>query len=187
MLGTTIHLNGLAVTVIGITPRDFVGTTMNAPAFWVPLSIKPLINADDQWLQERENQRYRIFGRLAPGINIDQAQAEMSPIADHLHTLHDPESDWAKRATVLVWPGSPFPLPLKNYGLDLLVLLTNRPERAYTTRFALVGKGFSRLAPSARRSSPGRLGHATRRSISRSWRRDRLLPLSGRRRRFAVC
>ena len=109
MLGTTIHLNGLAVTVIGITPRDFVGTTMNAPAFWVPLSIKPLINADDQWLQERENQRYRIFGRLAPGINIDQAQAEMSPIADHLRTLHDPESDWAKRATVLVWPGSPFP------------------------------------------------------------------------------
>ena len=123
MLGKTIHLNGLAVTVIGITPRDFVGTTMNAPAFWLPISIEPLINADDQWLQERENQRYRLFGRLTSGISIGQAQAEMSPIADHLRTLYDPESDSARPATVLVWPGSPFPLPLKKYGLDLVVLL----------------------------------------------------------------
>jgi macrolide transport system ATP-binding/permease protein len=126
MLGKTIYLNGLAVTVIGITPHDFVGTGVGSPTFWLPLSIEPLIHADDQWLRNRENQRYRLFGRLASGSSIGHAhaQAEMSPIADRLRGLHDPQSEAAKPATVLVWPGSPFPLPLKQYGgLTLAILL----------------------------------------------------------------
>src|SRR5258708_26907502 len=82
MLGKTIYLNGLAVRVAGITPHDFVGTGVAAPAFWIPLSIEPLIHADQQWLRERENQRYRLFGRLASGVSIGQAQAETNPIAD---------------------------------------------------------------------------------------------------------
>ena len=123
MLGKTIHLNGLAVRIIGITPRDFAGTDIGAPAFWLPVSIEPLIHSDDQWLRDRENQRYRLFGRLAPGAGISQAQAEMSPIADHLRTLHDALSDAAKPVAVLIWPGSPFPLPFKMYGLDLIILL----------------------------------------------------------------
>src|SRR5437879_5658057 len=124
MLGKTIYLNGLAVRVAGITPHDFVGTGVAAPAFWLPLSIEPLIHADPQWLRERENQRYRLFGRLASSVSIGQAQAEMSPTADHLRTLHDPHSELAKPAAVLVWPGSPFPLPLKQYGgLTLSILL----------------------------------------------------------------
>ena len=124
MLGNTIYLNGLAVTVVGITPHDFVGTGVGAPAFWLPLSIEPLIHADDQWLRERESQRYRLFGRLASGVSIAQAQAEMTLLADHLRTLHDPHSELAKPATVLVWPGSPLALPLKLYpGLQLTILL----------------------------------------------------------------
>ncbi len=124
ILGKKIYLNGIAVTVVGITPRDFVGTGVGAPAFWLPVSMEPLIHADEQWLRNRENQRYRLFGRLASGISIGQARAEMSPIAYHIRTLHDPHSESAKAATVLVWPGSPFPLPLKQYGgLTLAILL----------------------------------------------------------------
>lgn len=125
MLGKTIHLNGIAVTIAGIAPHDFVGTSIGAPAFWLPAGIEPLINADNEWLHERENQRYRLFGRLAPGVTIRHAQAEMSMIADRVRTLHDPHSDSAKAATALVWPGSPFPLPLKRYGgLRLAIILT---------------------------------------------------------------
>jgi len=124
ILGKKIYLNGLAVTIVGITPRDFVGTGVSAPAFWLPVSMEPLIHADDQWLRDRENQQYRLIGRLASGVSLGQAQAEMSPIADRLRTLHDPHSESAKPATVLVWPGSPFPLPLKQYGgLTLAILL----------------------------------------------------------------
>lgn len=124
VLGKTIHLNGAAVTVIGITPHDFVGTSVAAPAFWLPLHLEPLVHADSNWLRDRENRHCRLFGRLASGVSIGQAQAEMTVLADHVRMLHDPRSEAAKHATVLVWPGSPFPLPLKLYpGLTFAILL----------------------------------------------------------------
>lgn len=124
IVGKTIYLNGAAVTISGITPHDFAGTGIGAPAFWLPISSEPLVHGDGRWLLDRENQPYRLFGRLASGASMIQAQAEMNPVAEHLRSLHDPRSEWAKPATVLVWPGSPFPLPLKEYGgLTLSILL----------------------------------------------------------------
>ena len=124
VLGKTIRLNGAALTVIGITPHDFVGTSVATPDFWVPLSLEPLVHADNKWLHDRENQCCRLFGRLASGVSISQAKAEMNLLGDHLRTLHDPHSESAQPATVLVWPGSTFPLPLSLYGgLNLTILL----------------------------------------------------------------
>ncbi len=124
VLGKTLRLNGVAVTIIGITPHDFVGTNIGAPAFWLPLSLEPLLHADRNWLLDRESRQFRLFARLAPGATISHVQAEMTILADHLRTLHDPRSELAKPATVLVWPGSPFPLPLKLLrGLEFTVLL----------------------------------------------------------------
>jgi hypothetical protein len=55
---------------------------------------------------------------------MSQAQAQMDPVAEHLRSLHNPRSEWVKPATVLIWPGAPFPLPLKEYGgLTLAILL----------------------------------------------------------------
>lgn len=113
VIGKTIYLNGTAVTISGITPHNFAGRGMGAPAFWLPASAEPLVHGDGQWLRNRENQRYRLFGRLASGVSMTQAGAQMSSVAEHLRSLHDPRSEWAKPATVMVWPGSPFPLPLK--------------------------------------------------------------------------
>jgi predicted permease len=124
ILGKTIHLNGAAVTIVGITPHDFAGTGVAVPDFWLPISLEPMLHADDKVLNDRENQFCRLFARLAPGASIPQAQAEMRSLADQLRALHDPHSEAAKPATVLVWPGSPFPLPLKMYsGLQLTILL----------------------------------------------------------------
>jgi predicted permease len=124
VLGKIIHLNSVAVTVVGITPHDFVGTGIGAPDFWLPLCLEPLVHKDDNWLHDRENQRFRLFGRLASGVSINRARAEVATLADHLRSLHDPRSNAAKPATASVWLGSPFPLPLKMYrGLTLTILL----------------------------------------------------------------
>ena len=123
VLGKTIRLNGAAVTIIGITPHNFVGTGISAPDFWLPLSLEPLIHADPNWLRNRENQFCRVFGRLAPGVNMAQAQAETGLVANRLRMLHDPNSEWGKPATALVFPGSPMAVPLRmNRPLTLTIL-----------------------------------------------------------------
>jgi predicted permease len=111
-LGKTIRLNGVAFTIIGITPRDFTGTTVLVPDFWLPLRLEPLLHADDHSLRDRNTSCCRIFGRLAPGVRIDEAQAEVNLAANRLSALHDPLTNWGKPVTALLWPGSPFPLPL---------------------------------------------------------------------------
>jgi macrolide transport system ATP-binding/permease protein len=124
VLGKTVRLNGVAVTIVGITPHNFVGTNVEAPDFWLPLSLEPLIHPDNNWLRSRENLCCRLYARLAPGVNIDQAQAEMTLVAGQLSALHDPHADLGKPAKAVIWPGSPFPYPLKQYGgLEYAILL----------------------------------------------------------------
>jgi len=124
ILGKIVHLNGSAFTVAWITPHNFVGTSLIVPDFWLPLSSQPLVFPDDNWLRDRENLSLRVYGRLAPGRSIAEAQTEMTLLADHLRTLHDPHSDLGKPVTAVLWPGSPFPLPIKHYaGLRYAVLL----------------------------------------------------------------
>jgi predicted permease len=108
IFGKIVKLNGASFTVIGITPHNFVGTGIAAPDFWVPLSLQPLLHPDANSLQGRENECCRIFGRLAPGVTMQNAQAEVNVIANHLRSLHDPKSEASKPVTAEIWPGSPF-------------------------------------------------------------------------------
>ncbi len=120
ILGKVIRLNGAPFTIIGITPHDFVGANASTPDFWFPLSLVPLVHPDGNWLRDRENQCCRLFARLAPGVTMGQAQAEMTLLANHLRTLHDPHSE-LKPVSALLWPGSPFPRTLAS-GLKLSIL-----------------------------------------------------------------
>lgn len=123
VLGETIQLNGVAVKIAGITPHDFFGTFAGVPDFWLPLHLEPLVHADPNWLGNREHARYRVFGRLAPGVSIARARAEITLAGNALRALHDPKSEWAKPATALVFPASPFPVPLSMNRLLALTIL----------------------------------------------------------------
>lgn len=113
ILGKTVILNGAAFTIIGVTPHNFVGTFVAAPDFWIPLRLEPLVHPANNWVQNRENLCCRLFARLAPGIRRNEAQAEMSIVANHLRELHDPRGDLAQPVTAAAWPGSPFPVPVE--------------------------------------------------------------------------
>lgn len=125
LLGQTIRLDGVAFTIVGITPHDFVGTSISVPGFWLPISLQPLLERDSGLLSDREDFCCELRGRLAPGVAMSRAQAEMTLLAGHLSSLHDPHSDWGKPATAFVYPGSPFPLPINRLsaGLNYAVIL----------------------------------------------------------------
>jgi predicted permease len=108
LLGGSIRLNGAAFTVVGITPRDFAGTGIAVPDFWLPFSLESLVHPNGSLL-DRENKCCRIFGRLAPGVTMATAQAEMTVFADQLRSMHNPHSEFGKPFTAQLQPGSPFP------------------------------------------------------------------------------
>jgi macrolide transport system ATP-binding/permease protein len=122
VLGKSIRLNGAAFTIIGITPHNFVGTSMAVPDFWLPLSLDRLVHPERNLLNDRDDLCCRVFGRLAPGVNLTQGQAEATLLASHLRTLHDPHSDLSKDVTAFITPGSPLPGKM-NPGLRLAILL----------------------------------------------------------------
>ena len=109
VLGKTIRLNGAAFTIAGITPADFTGTSIAVPNFWLPLSLYPRVHPDSNRLRDREDLCCRVFARLAPGVSMDEAQAEATVLASQLRTLHAPDSDSRKDVSALISAGSPLP------------------------------------------------------------------------------
>ncbi|HVX57684.1 MAG TPA: ABC transporter permease, partial [Candidatus Saccharimonadales bacterium] len=123
VVGKKVLLNGAAFTIIGVTPHNFVGTFVSAPDFWLPLSLEPLVHPQDNWLTDREKGCCHLRARLAPGVTMGEAAAEMTLVANHLRPLHNRQSDWAQPLHALVWPGSPFTTPLgQNRGLRICLI-----------------------------------------------------------------
>jgi len=85
VINTTITLNGLPFTVVGVTPPGFKGTASLAgpDRIWVPLGMREqLLTGQIKALMG--NRRFRwvnIVGRLKPGVSLAQAQAAAVPLA----------------------------------------------------------------------------------------------------------
>ncbi len=87
LIGQTIAINGLAFTVVGVTAESFRGTNaIGGPELWVPFAMYRETTGGftrDGW----DSRRTLIFlatGRLKPGVTIQQAQANVTTIADGL-------------------------------------------------------------------------------------------------------
>ena len=82
LVGGTIPLDGTTYTVVGVMPAGFYPTRREVPRLWVPLIWNP-------------DQKYSMltwglstFARLKPGVSVQQAQAEMDVISEHLKFIN---------------------------------------------------------------------------------------------------
>ena len=73
VVGRTVRLGGVARTVVGVMPEGFEFPSSHE--FWIPLRVNPLEYPPG------EGPSLEIFGRLAPGVTIEQAQAEFAAVA----------------------------------------------------------------------------------------------------------
>ena len=108
LIGKTLKLNGKPFVVIGITPKDFMGTYDNVQDVWLPLSAFPLLEPGRDPLHNHNDECCALFARLKPGLKMEQAQAAMSVLADQLRHTYPSGSKNSQPVTITLTPGSPF-------------------------------------------------------------------------------
>ncbi len=78
VLGRTIHLDGESYTVVGVMPPDFGfpsgPQSLTSPDVWTPIVLDPTYTA---------NTRRHVVGRLAPGVTVARAEAELLTLSQH--------------------------------------------------------------------------------------------------------
>jgi predicted permease len=76
VLGQIITVDGQQMTIIGVSAAGFEGTTLGSkPDLFVPLSMRAALNPRFDGFKDRRRYWVYIFGRLAPGMTIEQASA----------------------------------------------------------------------------------------------------------------
>jgi predicted permease len=76
VLNDTITVNGQSLTIVGVAPRGFVGTTLGAdPEVFVPVTLRGLMEPGFTGFDNRRTYWAYVFGRLKPGISIEEARA----------------------------------------------------------------------------------------------------------------
>jgi predicted permease len=95
IVGKIVRINDTAFTVIGVAPREFVGTG-NPPVtvdLWAPLSMQPQVLPSQDWLNQPLDYEIQLLGYLAPGTSMRQAQAEVSVLERRFAQDHPSPED----------------------------------------------------------------------------------------------
>jgi putative ABC transport system permease protein len=100
VIGRTIRLDGDPYTVVGVMPRGFdapadwlgVGTDV---ALWLPFGL-------DAAAEDRASRSYHVAGRLAPGVSLDAARADVKVITNRLARAY-PAANAHWSTMVLPW------------------------------------------------------------------------------------
>ncbi len=80
VIGQTIAVNGLTLTVVGVAPQGFEGTTLGTrPLVFVPITMRDELQVFGGFDSRRSYWIY-LFGRLEPGVSRAQAAASLNGI-----------------------------------------------------------------------------------------------------------
>ncbi|GAB4359090.1 MAG: ABC transporter permease [Bryobacter sp.] len=78
ILGQALTVNGLPMTILGVAPEGFRGTTLTLdPEVFVPLSMRAELTPGWEGLDRRNNYWIYVFARLRPGVSREQAEAAL--------------------------------------------------------------------------------------------------------------
>src|SRR5262245_18130758 len=79
VLNKTMRINGMTMTVVGVAPVGFEGTTMGLkPQVFVPVTMKGQMNPGWNAWRDRTSYWAYLFARLRPGVAIDAARESLN-------------------------------------------------------------------------------------------------------------
>jgi predicted permease len=109
VLGSHLLINGRSFTIVGVTPKGFVGTMqILSPEVWLPMSVYDQVANDFEsenkaTIDDRKGTQLRIMGRLKPGITATAAKPALEGLAANLEKAYPVEQ---KNQTFMVAPVS---------------------------------------------------------------------------------
>ena len=84
VIGRTVNVNGTAATVVGVLPTGFRGTErLIDPQCYVQAS-NWIASHPGYSSSDRSDREFNIFGRLAPGVTLDQARSQLQALSRQL-------------------------------------------------------------------------------------------------------
>jgi predicted permease len=85
IVGRTLTLNRTPFTVIGVACKGFTGTLLGGgPSVWVPMSMHAVAQPNFNWYEQRRGLFLFAFGRLQPGVSVEQASANLEIVFGQL-------------------------------------------------------------------------------------------------------
>jgi predicted permease len=122
VLGSTITVNGVPLTVVGVTAPRFTGVRMGSDGFhlWLPLATRRL------W--QLQSGEYRAAARLQAGVSADEATAAVQVVATRMATSDDARARDPSTDVVPLLAGNADPMYeravwLASFSVGLLGLL----------------------------------------------------------------
>ena len=116
-VGALATIDGRAFTIVGVMPASFQYPIQSQPLdAWLPFASEPLMG---QFAEQRGAHFVDVIGRLAPGVSIERANAELAAITSELAKTY-PGSNTNRTAAAR-------PLHealVRDYRTALVVLLT---------------------------------------------------------------
>jgi predicted permease len=106
VLGTVIRLNRHLLTIVGVAPPEFRGTTVGfVYDVWMPIAMAREMGTGPVFTYRACRDLTSTLVRLRPGVSLAQARAEVSALAQRLAVAY-PETNSGVGATVLpLWAG----------------------------------------------------------------------------------
>ncbi|HKD09429.1 MAG TPA: ABC transporter permease [Bryobacteraceae bacterium] len=81
-IGRKVLVNGYPLTIIGVSQRGFYGIDPSvSPEIRIPMSMKAQMTPGPWYsLNDRRSRFAQVFGRLKPGVSLQQAKAGLQPL-----------------------------------------------------------------------------------------------------------
>ncbi len=81
VIGKTLKVNGQTLTIVGVAPKGFRGTTAGIlPLVYVPIDMRGVLSAGFRGFDNRRSYWMYVFGRLKPGVSLPQASAGLNAL-----------------------------------------------------------------------------------------------------------
>ena len=99
IIGRQIPLNGTSFTVVGVMPKNFIGTEVGLNReLWLPFSMEPVLTPPEiarvaeprpNKFEDRDSHWLAVFGRLKPDVSREQAAAELAEVARRVAVAYE--------------------------------------------------------------------------------------------------